>query len=142
MKLRHRLDRPSARVAAAIAVREWVHAMIDISDGLAQDLGHILAASGVGAELELGRLPVSGSLLDFHPDDAERWRLQLAGGDDYELCFTAPPQARDAVLQAGAASATPVTRIGCIEAHAGLRLVDAAGEPVAAHFASFDHFAD
>ena len=65
----------------------------------------------------------------------------LAGGDDYELCFTAPATARDAVLQAGAASATPVTRIGRIEAEPGLRLVDGAGEPVAAQFTSFDHFA-
>lgn len=142
MKLRHRLDRPSARVAAAIAVREWVHAMIDISDGLAQDLGHILAASGVGAELELGRLPVSGSLLDFHPDDAERWRLQLAGGDDYELCFSAPPRHALAIEQAMAACGVSASVIGHIRAEPGLHCLTPAGESFELPDTGYRHFED
>jgi thiamine-monophosphate kinase len=64
----------------------------------------------------------------------------LSGGDDYELVFTAPASARDAVTQAGLNSATRVTRIGRIEADAGLRIVDATGAPVSQRFGSFDHF--
>ena len=140
MKLRHRLDRPSARVSAALAVRTHVHAMIDLSDGLAQDLGHILKASGVGAELELGRLPVSGSLLDFHPDDAERWRLQLAGGDDYELCFTAPPSAALAIEQALAACGVPASVIGHVSAEPGLRCMAPDGELFEWQPSGYQHF--
>jgi thiamine-monophosphate kinase len=66
----------------------------------------------------------------------------LGGGDDYELVFTAPPAQRAAVQAASIASATPVTRVGQIEAAPGLRLIDAQGAPLANTFASFDHFAD
>ena len=71
----------------------------------------------------------------------QRLALVLAGGDDYELLFTAPVAARAAVQAAALASATPVTRIGRIEAAPGLRLIDAQGQPVSGRFASFDHFA-
>lgn len=140
MKLRHRLDRPSARVAAAIAVRELAHAMIDVSDGLAQDLGHILAASGVGAELELGRLPVSSSLLDFYPDDAARWRLQLTGGDDYELCFSAPPRHALAIERAIADCGVSASVIGHISAEPGLRCLTPEGESFELPDAGYQHF--
>ena len=74
--------------------------------------------------------------------DAEKQlEFVLAGGDDYELAFTAPADQRDAVAAAAQASATPVTRIGQIEVAPGLRLVDGQGQPVTRHFASFDHFA-
>lgn len=140
MKLRHRLDRPSARVTAGLAVRDHVHAMIDVSDGLAQDLGHILDASGVGAELELGRLPVSGSLLDFHPDDAERWQLQLCGGDDYELCFTAPPSQALAIEQALEACGASASVIGHISAELGLRCLTPDGELFEWRQSGYQHF--
>ena len=65
----------------------------------------------------------------------------MAGGDDYELVFTADPAQRSAITAAARASATPVTRIGTIEAAPGLRLIDAHGQPVAQRYASFDHFA-
>jgi thiamine-monophosphate kinase len=145
---RTRLEAPTPRVALGQALRGVATSALDVSDGLLGDLQHILDASGVGACIDTSlTTPLIAAYADMLGSEAifDRDYLRqctLAGGDDYELCFTAPPQARDAVLQAGAASATPVTRIGCIEAHAGLRLVDAAGEPVAAHFASFDHFAD
>ena len=133
---RTRLEAPTPRVALGQALRGVATSALDVSDGLLGDLQHILDASGVGACIDTSlTTPLIAAYADMLGSEA-------IFGDDYELCFTAPPQARDAVLQAGAASATPVTRIGCIEAHAGLRLVDAAGEPVAAHFASFDHFAD
>ncbi|WP_312587689.1 thiamine-phosphate kinase [Comamonas terrigena] len=145
---RTRLEAPTPRVALGQALRGVATSALDVSDGLLGDLQHILDASGVGACIDTSlTTPLIAAYADMLGSEAifDRDYLRqctLAGGDDYELCFTAPPQARDAVLQAGAASATPVTRIGCIEAHAGLRLVDAAGEPVAAHFDSFDHFAD
>ena len=140
MKLRHRLDRPSARVAVGIAVRDYVHAMIDVSDGLAQDLGHILVASGVGAELELGRLPVSSSLLDFYPDDAARWQLQLTGGDDYELCFTAPPSHALDIEQAMAACGVSASVIGNISAEPDLRCLTPDGELFERQHTGYQHF--
>jgi thiamine-monophosphate kinase len=140
MKLRYRLDRPTARVAAGLAVRNYAHAMIDISDGLAQDLGHILQASGVGAELELGRIPVSGSLLDFHPNDVERWHLQLRGGDDYELCFTAPPSHALAIEQALADCGVSASVIGHISAEPGLRCLTPDGELFDMPQAGYRHF--
>ena len=142
MKLRHRLNRPTPRVQAGLALRGLAHAAIDVSDGLAQDLGHILAVSGVGAELDLGRLPVSSSLLDFFPDDDARWRLQLAGGDDYELLFTAPPELAEAVLAAGRACGLSVGAIGRIDAEPGLRLRDAEGRELPNVHLAFDHFAE
>lgn len=140
MKLRHRLDRPNARVGVGIAVRDLARAMIDVSDGLAQDLGHILQASGVGAELELGRLPVSSSLLDFHPDDAERWQLQLGGGDDYELCFTAPPSHALAIEQALADCGVSASMIGHITAEPGLHCLTPDGAAFEWRQSGYRHF--
>jgi thiamine-monophosphate kinase len=142
MKLRHRLDRPTPRVAAGLALRGLASAAIDISDGLAQDLGHILSCSGVGAELELGRLPVSASLLDFHKDDTVRWALQLSGGDDYELCFTAAPAEAFAIEQAMAAAGVSASVIGHITAESGLRCLTPDGEHLALEQAGYRHFAE
>lgn len=142
MKLRHRLDRPTPRVAAGLALRGLASAAIDVSDGLAQDLGHILSGSGVGAELELGRLPVSASLLDFHKDDTARWALQLSGGDDYELCFTAPPAEAFAIEQAMAAAGVTASVIGHITAKSGLRCLTPDGEHLALEQTGYRHFAE
>ena len=128
MKLRQRLNRPTARVSVGIAVRELAHAMLDVSDGLAQDLGHILSDSKVGAEIELGRLPVSSSLLDFYQDDNARWQLQLSGGDDYELCFTAPAANAFAIEQALAECGVSGSVIGHITERTGLRCLTPDGE--------------
>lgn len=140
MKLRHRLDRPTARISVGIAVREFAHAMLDVSDGLAQDLGHILNASQVGAEIELGRLPVSSSLLDFYPDDNARWQLQLSGGDDYELCFTAPASNAFAIEQAMAECGVNGSVIGHITEQAGLRCLTPDGEALEIAQTGFQHF--
>lgn len=138
---RARLERPTPRNALgqALAGVAGAHAAIDLSDGLAGDLGHILQASGVGAEIHLPDLPVA-PLLRALPE-AHRLECLLAGGDDYELLFTAAPEAREAIAQASAASGTPVTRIGRITADAGLRLLDAAGQVRPFLARSFDHFA-
>lgn len=140
MKLRHRLDRPTPRVAAGLLIRGLANAAIDVSDGLAQDLGHILNASAVGAELELGRLPVSSSLLEFHPDDETRWRLQLAGGDDYELCFSASPKNAFAIEQALAGCGVSASVIGHIKADAGLQLLTPEGDALVLGKAGYQHF--
>ncbi len=142
MKLRHRLDRPTARVQAGVAVRDLVHAMLDVSDGLAQDLGHILRASDVGAEIELGRLPVSASLLDFYPDDKERWQLQMAGGDDYELCFTAPASNAFAIELALAEAGVSASVIGLIREEKGLRCLMPDGEELVLQNSGYQHFRD
>ncbi|MDM0081561.1 thiamine-phosphate kinase [Variovorax sp. J31P179] len=139
---RGRMEQPTPRVALGMALRGIATAAVDISDGLAGDLGHILKASGVGARLDADAAAKLLATVDSAGLDVDlRRACALAGGDDYELAFTAPPAARAAVEQAGRASATPVARIGAIEAEAGLRLVDAQGAAVTQRFASFDHFA-
>ncbi|NVM75679.1 thiamine-monophosphate kinase [Duganella sp. SG902] len=135
-----RLHTPVPRVELGVLLAEQgiAHAAIDISDGLIGDLGHILTLSGAGATLDVDALP-AGDVLATR-DTALRRAYSAAGGDDYELCFTAPASARAAVLAAAASVATPVTRVGIIEAQAGLRLVDAAGAPLDLRLAGFDHF--
>ena len=139
-KLRYRLDRPTPRIAAGLALRGLASAAIDLSDGLAGDLGHVLRASGGGAELELGRLPTSLTLAEHFPDDDARWRLQLAGGDDYELCFTAAPADAFAIEQALAACELNATVIGRITAEPGMRLLRTDGSELALEGAGFEHF--
>lgn len=139
---RQRLERPTPRVALGLALAGldgMVHAGIDLSDGLAGDLGHILTASGVGAEIDLGTLPVAPALRAL--PETERLECLLRGGDDYELLFTAPPRAREAIAQAGTTSATPVHRIGRITGEVGLRLRGPDGRSRTVDARSFDHFA-
>jgi thiamine-monophosphate kinase len=140
-KLRYRLDRPTPRVAAGLALRGLASAAIDLSDGLAADLGHVLAASGVGAELELGRLPTSRTLAEHFADDAARWRLQLAGGDDYELCFTAPSAQALEIERAMAACEVSATVVGRTTRESGLRLLSPRGDAFVLEGAGFEHFA-
>ncbi|NMU92746.1 hypothetical protein HGQ98_24555 [Achromobacter ruhlandii] len=121
-----------------LALRGIAHAAIDISDGLLQDLGHILAASRVGALLHEDRMPVAAALAGM-PADVVRQAV-LGGGDVYQLCFTAPPARRDAVRAAAQAAGVRVTQVGNIVAEPGLVLRDAAGQPLARLPAGFDHF--
>jgi thiamine-monophosphate kinase len=149
-RARARLECPTPRVALGLALRGVASAAADISDGLIGDLGHILERSNLGATLDTD-IAINLLAAYAHSSRAEAafgsqsWhetalRCVLAGGDDYELVFTAAPTQRDAVQAAAAASATPVTRIGRIDLEPGLRLVDGQGQPVAATFHSFDHF--
>ncbi|HEU0154292.1 MAG TPA: thiamine-phosphate kinase [Arenimonas sp.] len=138
-KLRYRLDRPTPRVAAGLALRGLATAGIDLSDGLAADLGHVMRASGRGARIDLGRLPTSRTLAD-HFEETQRWPLQLSGGDDYELCFTAPPAAAFAIEQALAACDTAATVIGQVQAGEGLAFVTPEGEDYVPARAGFQHF--
>ncbi|GGA84810.1 thiamine-monophosphate kinase [Arenimonas soli] len=138
-KLRYRLDRPTPRVQAGLALRGLASAAVDLSDGLAADLGHVLAASGVGARLDLGRLPCSRTLAD-HFDENRRWELQLTGGDDYELCFTAPAARALEIEQALAALELPATVVGQVEAEPGLRLLTPEGGAWTPPATGYQHF--
>lgn len=147
----NRMDQPTPRVALGMALRGIATAAIDVSDGLLGDLGHILKASRVGATVNTSnaieliaihaRSLWANGQFDSQLPPAAALALVLAGGDDYELAFTAPPTKREAVQQAGARAGVNVTRIGVIDAAPGLRLVDAQGASVSNTFASFDHFA-
>jgi thiamine-monophosphate kinase len=137
--LRRAMERPQPRVALGLALRGLATSAIDVSDGLLGDLGHVLRRSGVGARVEVDAVPTHPAVA-VQPLERRR-ECVLAGGDDYELLFTAAAADRDRVAEAARQAATPVTRIGRIEAMAGLRLVDGAGRPVEPRFAGFDHFA-
>ena len=143
---RLRLEQPTPRVALGTALRGIATSAIDISDGLAGDLGHILKASGVGAQVDIEaaiHLIAACAHIDWPKALFERQELLnivFSGGDDYELAFTAPPTARGAVQAAAVGTQTAVTRIGVIESEPGLRLVDAQGQLITARFNSFDHF--
>ena len=133
-----RLNRPQPRVAAGLGLRGLASACIDISDGLAADLGHVLAASAVGARIELPRVPVSPAYDCAFSQ--YRWDLALAGGDDYELCFTVPAERESAFRKASAQLGVSCARIGDIEAEPGLRVMDESGQPYALKQAGYDHF--
>jgi len=135
---RQAMECPQPRVALGQALRGLAHSAIDVSDGLVGDLGHILKASGVGARLEVDALPRS-AVLSRQPLALQR-ECGLAGGDDYELVFTAPAAVAAQLAAAAAASGTAITRIGRIEAEPGLRLFDAQGQVLDLGLSSFDHF--
>ncbi|AGA89081.1 thiamine-monophosphate kinase [Thioflavicoccus mobilis 8321] len=136
--LRRRLERPEPRVGLGRRLAGLASAMIDLSDGLAGDLGHILAASGVGADLELAALPLGpeGATVVAETGD---WALPLASGDDYELCFTTPA-ARRAELSALATPDCAVTVIGQITAAPGLRCREPNGDLWPLDRSGYDHF--
>jgi len=134
-----RLHQPSPRVALGQALRGIASAAIDVSDGLIGDLGHILQRSSVGATIEAACLPVGAALRS----QGEQTQLEFAltGGDDYELCFCAPPVQKEKVMAAASKAGVTVTRVGKIEATNGLHIVDAAGHKINLRSHPFDHFA-
>jgi thiamine-monophosphate kinase len=139
---RARLEQPTPRVALGQALRGVATAAIDVSDGLLGDLGHVLHQSRVGARIDVDAaygLLATSNVAGLHAE--RQLEFVLAGGDDYELAFTAPPAQRSAVEAAAKKSGTVVTRIGQIEAEPGLRLFDAAGQRAMRIYGSFDHFA-
>ena len=137
-QVRAAMEQPQPRVALGLGLRGLASAAIDLSDGLVGDLGHVLARSGVGAVIDLPALPLS-PVLAAQPQ-ALQWQCALAGGDDYELLFTAPEAAGAAVQAAAAAAGVAVSCIGRIEPGSGLRLRDAQGRPVQLALQGFDHF--
>ncbi|HEX5354750.1 MAG TPA: thiamine-phosphate kinase [Aquabacterium sp.] len=141
------MERPDPRVALGVGLRGLASSAIDVSDGLLGDLAHILQRSKVGASLCLDALPVGSWLAERAAD--EQLDCILAGGDDYELVFTVPPEQRARIIELGASLGLVLSRIGYIEAEPGLRLwrgeldvwPDAPTRlPVANRWTSFDHF--
>lgn len=131
-----RLERPTPRVQLGQRMRGIASSAIDVSDGLAGDLHHILRASGVGAAVEWSRLPRSAAL-QRQPVPMQQ-RCALTGGDDYELLFTAPASGREEVL--AAAGNESVTRIGAINDGNSFVVLDERGAPVDTGMAAYDHF--
>lgn len=149
---RLRMEQPTPRVELGTALRAVANAAIDVSDGLLGDLGHILKRSGVGAQIDTTWLQAAGSFGEVRLAAGittvmadlpwnKRLKFALSGGDDYELCFTAPVNQRELVHAAAWETNTPVTRIGRITQEQGLVVLDPQGQPIAKRFASFDHFA-
>ena len=140
---RARMDRPTPRVSLGLALRGVANAAIDISDGLLGDLGHILQRSNVGAVIETAWVQDSAAISDAMQTISFNKRLDfaLAGGDDYELLFTAAPDQADEVLAAAEQCGVSVTCIGRITPVAGLQVLDLQGLPLSRRFAGFDHFA-
>ncbi|MDQ2780577.1 MAG: thiamine-phosphate kinase [Pseudomonadota bacterium] len=138
-RVRQAMELPLPRVALGMALRGHASSAIDLSDGLLGDLRHVLESSGVGARVDLDALPRSADLAA--QPAAVQLECLLAGGDDYELLFTASPQQREAVMNAGAAADVTVTRCGTVEAEAGVRVVDRQGRLISHGLRSFDHFA-
>jgi thiamine-monophosphate kinase len=137
---RRALEWPEPQVALGRALRGVATAALDLSDGLLQDLGHVLAASGCGARLDADAVPVSSAVASLPL--SHRRLAALTGGDVYQLCFTAPAGGRAQVALAAARAGVTVTRIGQIESAPGLRLVDAAGLPLdPLPHGGYDHFA-
>jgi thiamine-monophosphate kinase len=131
---------PTPRVELGVALRGIASSAIDISDGLLGDLGHILERSRVGATLEFAALPTLPVVQTYVHEAVARDCL-LAGGDDYELCFTAAADQHDAVLAAAARAGVAVTRIGRIHSESGLAVMDADGRPLRIDKTGYDHFA-
>ncbi|MBN8767587.1 MAG: thiamine-phosphate kinase [Thiobacillus sp. SCN 64-317] len=131
---------PMPRIALGEALRGLASSAIDISDGLLGDLGHILQRSHVGATLEFSALPTL-PVAQAYLHEAVARDCVLAGGDDYELCFTAPAGRRDAVQAAAAAAGVAVSRIGRITSEPGLNVLDANGQPLPIAHTGYDHFA-
>lgn len=136
--VRRAMELPQPRVALGLALRGVASSAIDLSDGLVGDLDHILQRSGVAAVVCVDDLPRSAALAALPP--ALQQLCVLAGGDDYELLFTASPKRRDAVHAAGRHAGVEVTRCGSVEPGAGLRIVDRSGQQLASRFSGFDHF--
>ena len=139
--LRARLDRPTPRVAAGRALAGIATAWVDVSDGLLADLGHVCARSHVAAHLDVDALPAAAALREAF-GEADRIALQASGGDDYELCFTAPADAGADIDAVSAQLGLRFTRIGRIVAGEGVHPVDAKSQPWSSPRRGYDHFAE
>lgn len=139
--LRRRLERPIPRLELGLALRGVATAMVDVSDGLAADLGHILETSGVGATVELGSLPLSQEVAVLVEETGE-WGLPMASGDDYELCFTLPSQKRAELASIAERISCNVRVIGFIRDEAGLSCLLPDGSPWWTQRSGYDHFID
>jgi len=134
-KLIQRLEFPTPRISTGLALRGYASSAIDVSDGLAADLAHVLMASGVGADIQIDQLPLSAAYRSRA--SADDWQAAVSAGDDYELCFTLPA-GQEATALAGLDC--DYTRIGEISASPGLRWWDANDQQLTLSNTGFDHF--
>ena len=134
------LHHPSPRVALGIALRGIAHSAIDISDGLLADLGHILERSAVGAEIHFATVPVSTHLQNWLAQEIGV-RCALAGGDDYELCFTVPAKLHAEIEKLSTQLELPLTCIGKVVAGSGCCVRAADGTEMKIKESGYDHFA-
>lgn len=133
-----RLHEPEPRVELGLALQHLARAAIDISDGLIGDLGHICEQSRLRADLDVSKLPLATALAGLSTQ--EQLGYALAGGDDYELCFTADPSNRQAIEALEVSLGLPLTLIGRMQEGQGVHCADENGRPVAQDFKSFEHF--
>lgn len=136
--VRPSLERPEPPLTFAAGLAGIANAALDISDGLLQDLGHILQSSHCGAQLQYPAMPVHADL--SRVDAAVVQDAVLAGGDVYQLCFTALPGRRNAIQALASQTATRVTRIGTIVQGSGTQVVNSLGALMQLGAAGFDHF--
>lgn len=139
-ELRDRYHRPRPRVALGMKLPGIANAAIDVSDGLIADLGHICAASGVAATLDTTRVPLSTAGRAVMASDGTLLSAILSGGDDYELLFTAPPEAAEAIEKISTDLKLSLTQIGEIDEGVGIRVVDAGGQPILLDHHGYRHF--
>ena len=116
-----RLNCPTPRIELGLALQNLASACIDISDGLEQDLSHILKASSVGAVIEVKKIPVSEAL-HVHVKETNDWSIPLCGGDDYELCFTIPEGKEEALKIVSESCNVNITKIGVVTESLGLQI--------------------
>jgi len=136
---RHHRPKPRLAAGALLARRKLATAMIDVSDGLLQDLGHLCRASRTGATIEHERLPLSRAYLALAGEAGTSFALN--GGEDYELLFCARPRDRARIEKLSAAAQVLITRIGrCVSAAQGITVLDSAGKPLALQLKGHDHF--
>lgn len=133
------LHQPTPRVALGLALRDIAHSTIDISDGLLADLGHVLKASRVGAEIFFSALPISSAMQSMH-DKKLIQQFILTGGDDYELCFTAPKTQRAKIEKLSLRMSLPLTPIGHVTIASGCIVHAQNGQPIHLEKSGYDHF--
>jgi len=138
--LAQRFQLPEPRIELGPRLAGIAHAMLDVSDGLIADLGHICDASQVGATVALPSLPLSAAARRAVADEPDLPARLAAAGDDYELLFTTPPEAGEAIGRLAAELGLPITAIGTIDQSAGVRLVDGGGHPIPVAAAGYRHF--
>lgn len=138
--LRARYDRPQPRTALGPRLVRIATSCIDVSDGLAADVGHIAETSGLGADISLRDLPLSDAARAALTDDPGLLQTLVTGGDDYELAFTAPPSAAGAITAVARESGIPVARIGTMTAEPDVRLLGPGGAALDLGQGGYRHF--
>jgi thiamine-monophosphate kinase len=137
----NRLNRPQARVELGLKASAYCKCAIDISDGLAADLGHVLEASNCGATVNIDSIPLSHQLVEYSINRNEvDWDMVLSGGDDYELCLVVNPEHEDKLMQTASEISLALTRIGVIEEHTTLNIVDNTGTKYLPDRGGYEHF--